>query len=104
MIVPLMSLGGKGVISVVANILPKETHDLCQFFLNGKVAESRKIQLDLKPFIDSLFIEVNPIPIKKAMNLAGYGVGGYRLPLYEMAEANVELLKAEMAKLNLLKG
>lgn len=104
MIVPLLSLGGKGVISVVANILPKETHDLCQLFLDGKVEESRKIQLDLKPFIDSLFIEVNPIPIKKAMNLAGYKVGGYRLPLYEMSEDAAKILKAEMEKLNLLKG
>lgn len=104
MIVPLLSLGGSGVISVVANILPKLTHDIVDFYLNGKVEESRKLQLGLKPFIDSLFIEVNPIPIKKAMNLAGHEVGGYRLPLYEMAEANAEVLKAEMEKLNLLKG
>lgn len=103
-IVPILSIGGKGVISVVANILPKETHDMVDLFLNGEVEKSRELQLYLKPFIDSLFIETNPIPIKKAMNLTGYEVGGLRLPLYEMSEDATAKLAKEMEKINLLKG
>ncbi|ADO84423.1 4-hydroxy-tetrahydrodipicolinate synthase [Ilyobacter polytropus] len=103
-IVPILSIGGKGVISVVANILPKETHDMVDLFLNGEVEKSRELQLYLKPFIDSLFIETNPIPIKKAMNLTGHEVGGLRLPLYEMSEDATAKLTKEMEKINLLKG
>ncbi|WP_320047842.1 4-hydroxy-tetrahydrodipicolinate synthase [uncultured Ilyobacter sp.] len=103
-IVPILSIGGKGVISVVANILPRETHDMVDLFLKGEVEKSRELQLYLKPFIDSLFIETNPIPIKKAMNLTGYDVGGLRLPLYEMSEGATVKLVEEMKKINLLKG
>ncbi|GAB1475826.1 4-hydroxy-tetrahydrodipicolinate synthase [Bacillota bacterium] len=84
MIVPIMSLGGVGVISVLANILPGETHLMVQAFLEGRVEEARELQLKYLDFINSLFIETNPIPIKEAMNRAGFKVGGYRLPLYEM--------------------
>lgn len=96
MIVPVMSLGGSGVISVVANIEPEKTHNIVADFLEGRVERSREQQLALNGFINSLFIEANPIPIKKAMNLAGYGVGPLRLPLYEMSEGAVEKLVREM--------
>lgn len=86
MIVPLMSLGGAGVISVFANILPKETHLMTKAYLDGDVEKARKMQLRYLDFINALFIETNPIPIKEAMNQAGMNVGGYRLPLYEMEE------------------
>lgn len=87
MIVPLMSLGGAGVISVFANILPKETHLMTKAYLDGDVEKARKMQLRYLDFINALFIETNPIPIKEAMNQAGMNVGGYRLPLYEMEES-----------------
>lgn len=103
-IVPMLSIGSKGVISVVANIMPKETHDMVELYLNGEVGKARDLQLHLKPFIDALFIETNPIPIKKAMNLAGFDVGGVRLPLYEMSEGATAKLTEEMKKINLLKG
>ncbi len=103
-IVPLLSIGGKGVISVVANIMPKETHDMVDLYLKGEVVKSRDLQLQMKPFIDSLFIETNPIPIKTAMNLAGFEVGGFRLPLYEMSEGAKERLVEEMKKIGLLEG
>ena len=95
-IVPLLSLGGVGVISVVANICPKETHDLVEKFLNGDVEGSRKLQLDMKALIDKLFIEVNPIPVKTAMNLLGFEVGNLRLPLANMQEDNLNSLKEEL--------
>ena len=103
-IVPMLSIGSKGVISVVANIMPKETHDMVDLFLKGEVEKSRDLQLHLKPFIDALFIETNPIPIKKAMNLTGFEVGGLRLPLYEMSEGATAKLAEEMKKIGLLKG
>ncbi|HZK01827.1 MAG TPA: 4-hydroxy-tetrahydrodipicolinate synthase, partial [Anaerovoracaceae bacterium] len=84
MIVPILSLGGSGVISVLANILPRETHLMVKAYLDGDVATARELQLRYLDFINSLFIETNPIPIKEAMNRAGFQVGGYRLPLYEM--------------------
>lgn len=102
MIVPLMSLKGSGVISVVANILPKETHDIVALYLEGKTSESTDLQLKLKSLIDALFIEVNPIPVKTALNLMGKEVGGFRLPLSEMDEANKEVLRSELAKAGLL--
>ena len=92
MIVPIMSLGGKGVISVVANILPEETHDICDLYKNGKVEESRKLQLKYLDLINTLFIEVNPVPVKTAMNILGYNVGNLRMPLGDMQEANFEKL------------
>lgn len=103
-IVPLLSLGGSGVISVVANILPKETHDLVQKFLDGDIDASKKLQLDMKPLIDALFIEVNPIPIKTAMNLLGFEVGNLRLPLADMNEKNLEILKQELINKDLKLG
>lgn len=95
-IVPLLSLGGHGVISVLANVCPRETHDLVEKYLNGDVEGSRKIQLDLDALIAALFIEVNPIPVKTAMNLLGFEVGDLRLPLDNMAPANLEVLKKEL--------
>lgn len=95
-IVPLLSLGGHGVISVLANVCPKETHDLVEKYLNGDVEGSRKIQLDLDALIAALFIEVNPIPVKTAMNLLGFEVGDLRLPLDNMDPANLEVLKKEL--------
>lgn len=103
-IVPLLSLGGSGVISVVANILPKETHDLVQKFLDDDIDASKKLQLDMKPLIDALFIEVNPIPIKTAMNLLGFEVGNLRLPLADMNEKNLEILKQELINKDLKLG
>lgn len=97
MILPLLSLGGHGVISVVANICPKDTHDLVDKFFQGDLEGSRKLQLDMKPLIDSLFIEVNPIPVKTAMNLLGFEMGELRLPLVEMASNNLETLKKELS-------
>lgn len=91
-IVPVLSLGGCGVISVAANILPKEIHDLVFSFLEGKVNEARKLQLRMNSLINSLFIEVNPIPIKTAMNLIGMDAGELRLPLVEMEEKNKSIL------------
>ncbi len=95
-ILPLLSLGGVGVISVVANICPKETHDLVEKFLNGDVEGSRKLQLGMQSLIDKLFIEVNPIPVKTAMNLLGFEVGDLRLPLAPMEESNLKTLRDEL--------
>lgn len=100
-IVPLLSVGGHGVISVLANVCPRETHDLVMKFLEGDVEGSRKIQLELDALIAALFIEVNPIPVKTAMNLLGFEVGNLRLPLDEMAPANLEVLKSELIKAGL---
>ena len=101
MIVPLLSIGGKGVISVLANVMPKETHDICQFYFDGKVEASRDLQLKLLGLANSLFIEVNPIPVKTAMGLLGYEVGDLRPPLCEMSPANLEVLKNQMIKAGL---
>ncbi len=95
-IVPLLSVGGHGVISVLANVCPRETHDLVEKYLNGDVSGARKIQLDLDALVAALFIEVNPIPVKTAMNLLGFEVGDLRLPLDNMDPANLEILKEEL--------
>ncbi|MDU2146794.1 MAG: 4-hydroxy-tetrahydrodipicolinate synthase [Paeniclostridium sordellii] len=95
-ILPLLSLGGVGVISVVANICPKETHNLVEKFLNGDVKGSRELQLGMKALIDKLFIEVNPIPVKTAMNILGFEVGDLRLPLAPMEENNLKALRDEL--------
>lgn len=84
MIVPLMAVGGSGVISVAANIIPKEMHRLTAAYLSGDVQQAKELQLKYLEFINALFIETNPIPIKEAMNIMGMDVGKYRLPLYEM--------------------
>ncbi|MBC5997059.1 4-hydroxy-tetrahydrodipicolinate synthase [Romboutsia ilealis] len=96
-ILPLLSLGGSGVISVLANICPQETHDLVNKFFEGDLKGSRDLQLGMKPLIDALFIEVNPVPVKTAANLLGFNVGGLRLPLAEMDSKNVEVLKKELS-------
>lgn len=95
-ILPLLSVGGSGVISVLANICPRETHDLVAKFFEGDIDGSRKLQLGMKPLIDALFIEVNPVPVKTAVNLMGFNVGDLRLPLAEMEEQNLEVLKREL--------
>ncbi len=95
-ILPLLSLGGHGVISVLANICPKETHDLVYKFFEGDLESSRKLQLEMKPLIDALFIEVNPVPVKTAANLLGFDVGNLRLPLAEMDSKNIEVLQREL--------
>lgn len=100
--VPLLSLGAKGVISVLGNIAPKETHDMCAKFFQGDIEGSRAIQLNALPLINSLFSEVNPIPVKKAMNLMGKNAGPLRMPLTEMEEANVEKMAQEMRKFKLI--
>lgn len=102
MIVPILSLGGKGVISVIANIIPKETHELCAAFLEGRIEESRKLQLEMMDLAGALFCEVNPIPVKTAMNLLGYNVGSLRLPLCEMEPANLERLQTALKNYGLL--
>ena len=102
-IVPIMSLGGIGVISVLANVLPRETHDICQFYLDGKVKESCELQLKLLEFMNNLFIEVSPIPVKTAMNLMGFNVGSPRMPLdIEMSDKNLAILKESMKKIGLI--
>ncbi|KGM97288.1 4-hydroxy-tetrahydrodipicolinate synthase [Clostridium novyi A str. 4552] len=95
-IVPLLSLGGVGVISVAANIYPKEIHNMCNLYMNGKTNEALKMQLDMLDVINSMFIETNPIPIKTAMNLKGMDVGPLRLPLCDMEENNLAILKKSL--------
>ena len=95
------SLGGKGVISVLANILPKVTHDLVSSYLEGEVNKARDLQLSVNGLVHTLFIEVNPIPVKTAMNLMGMNVGNLRLPLTEMAAENLAILQDELTKYGL---
>ena len=97
-IVPILSLGGKGVISVLANIAPDYTHDICENFFKGNVAESCRMHLAALPLIEKLFCEVNTIPVKKALNLMGLEVGPLRMPLTEMTEANTAKLAEQMKK------
>ena len=91
-IVPILSLGGIGVISVLSNVAPKQTHDIVQLYLDGKVKESRELQLKALPLADALFCEVNPIPVKAALNLMGKNAGTLRGPLTDMEEKNVPKL------------
>ena len=97
-IVPILSLGGKGVISVLSNVLPQETHDIVASYLEGDVKKSCELQVKYIPLIKALFSEVNPIPVKKAMNLMGMEVGSLRLPLTEMEEEHAKKLAEEMKK------
>ncbi|MCD8131747.1 MAG: 4-hydroxy-tetrahydrodipicolinate synthase [Lachnospiraceae bacterium] len=97
-IVPILSLGGKGVISVLSNIAPKQTHDICQLYFDGKVEESAREQLRALPLVDALFCEVNPIPVKSAASYIGLGKNVLRLPMTVMEEANQERLKKAMAE------
>ena len=101
-IVPILSLGGKGVISVLSNVAPKDTHVICQLYFDGKVEAASKLQIDYTDLIDALFCEVNPIPVKTAMNLMGYKAGLLRMPLTEMEPAHVEQLKKALKNHNLI--
>ena len=101
-ILPLLSLGGMGVISVLSNVAPRQTHELCAKFFAGDVEESRKIQLDAIPLIDALFCEVNPIPVKKALELQGADRGILRRPLTEMEEEHASVLKQAMKDFGIL--
>ena len=102
-IVPVMSLGGIGVISVLANIAPKQTHDMVMSCLEGRAEEGLRMQLEALELTDALFCEVNPIPVKEACNMLGFDVGPVRLPLYEMSDENKIRLKAAMSDYGLLK-
>ncbi|MCQ2548621.1 MAG: 4-hydroxy-tetrahydrodipicolinate synthase [Lachnospiraceae bacterium] len=101
-VVPLLALGGKGVISVLSNIAPEQTHNICQTFFDGKIEESRDLQLQALNLIDALFCEVNPIPVKKAMNLMGMEAGPLRRPLTEMEEPNAARLEKAMKEYGIL--
>lgn len=100
--VPLLSLGGKGVISVLSNIAPAQTHRICQEFFDGNVKESCRLQLQAIPLIKALFCEVNPIPVKAAFKLMGKSAGPLRMPLTEMEPENQEILKAAMKEYGLI--
>ncbi len=101
-IVPLLSLGAKGVISVLSNVMPKETHEICRLFFEGKISESAKLQLTLLDLINALFSEVNPVPVKAAMNMMGYCTDEIRMPLCEMEDSNLEKLRAVMLRHGLI--
>ena len=102
LITPILSLGGKGVISVLAIVAPAQTHNICKLYFEGKTEEAVKEQLRAVPLINALFSEVNPIPVKKAMNLMGKGVGPLRRPLTEMEDAHAEALKQAMKDYGIL--
>ena len=102
-IVPVLSLGGLGVISVLSNVAPEQTHDMCELFFAGKVKESAALQLRLLKLIDALFSDVNPIPVKAAMNMLGFAAGECRMPLYPLSDKNAEILKAQLIACGILK-
>ena len=101
-IIPILSLGGKGVISVLSNIAPKQTHDICQAFFDGDTAKAAKLQIEAIPLVGALFCEVNPIPVKKAIELQGRDTGVVRRPLTEMEPQNADRLQKEMQAYNVL--
>lgn len=101
-IVPMMALGAKGVISVLSNIIPKETHDMCQLCLDNNFALAIEMQLKYLEVINDLFIEVNPIPVKAAMNMMGMPAGSLRMPLVDMSEANAAKLRDAMQRAGIL--
>lgn len=102
-VVPIMSLGGKGVISVASNIIPSEMHRMCEFALKGDFASARELQLKYLELINALFCDVNPIPVKEAMNLLGKDVGSCRLPLVSPDEPKIEVIKGALQRAGLLK-
>ncbi len=102
-IVPILSIGGKGVISVLSNVAPKQAHDICQLYFDGKVKEAAELQIEYMDLISELFSEVNPIPVKAAMRLEGYDAGPLRLPLTEIEPEHLENLKKAMKRHNLIK-
>lgn len=101
-IIPIMALGGKGVISVLSNVAPRQTHDICQKFLDGDAQGAMQMQLDAIDLVRALFCEVNPIPVKEALNLMGKKVGSLRMPLSQMEEANSKRLAAAMKEYGIL--
>ncbi len=104
MTMPLMALGGRGIISVVGNLIPRKVSDMCAAGLRGDFATARKLHFELLPLFKAAFFETNPIPIKTAMNLAGLPAGPVRMPLCEMQPANLEKLKAVLQKMGVLKA
>lgn len=102
MILPLLSLGGQGVISVLSNLIPKQTHDICHKFFEGDIEESRRLQFKYLDLISALFCEVNPIPAKNAMHLMGFCTDEVRMPLCEMEAAHLERLKQAMQRVGLI--
>ena len=102
LIVPLMSIGAKGVISVLSNVAPQQTHDICAKFAEGKIEEARQLQFNALELVDALFCEVNPVPVKHALNLQGWDMGPLRMPLCEMEDANLERLRNAMIQYGLL--
>lgn len=101
-IIPVLSLGGKGVISVLSNVMPKYTHDMTKKYLEGNVEQATKMQLDVIDLIDALFVEVNPIPVKYSLNLMGFNFGKPRLPLIELSDKNKKLMEDVMKKHQLI--
>lgn len=101
-IIPVLSLGGKGVISVLSNVMPNYTHDMTKKYFEGKVEEATKMQLDVIDLTDALFIEVNPIPVKYALNLMGFDFGKPRLPLIELSSKNQKVMEDVMKKHQLI--
>ena len=102
LVVPLMAIGGIGVISVIANIAPQQTHDMCASYMAGDREKALELQMKSLPLVDALFSEVNPIPVKRALNLLGMEVGSRRAPLCEMSDANAAVLKQAMVEYGLL--
>lgn len=103
-IIPILSVGGRGVISVLSNVAPKDTHLICQLYFEGKVEAAAKLQIDYSDLVDALFCEVNPIPVKAAMKLLGWNVGAVRMPLSEIEPKNLELVRAALANHKLLEA
>lgn len=101
-VLPVLSVGGKGVISVISNIAPKKFSNLCKLFFDGKIEEATKLQLESIELIKALFCEVNPIPVKAALNMMGYNYGIPRLPLVEMSDENKKVLYNAMKNYNLI--
>ena len=101
-VVPLMSIGAKGVISVLSNVAPRQTHDMCQAALDGDFVKARKMQIEALDVVENLFTEVNPIPVKAAMNLQGKNVGPLRLPLTQMEKAHEDALAKAMKEYGIL--
>lgn len=98
---PILSLGGKGVISVLSNVLPRETNNICELYFSNRLDQAKILQLKYLKLMKTLFIEVNPIPVKECMNILGYNVGGTRLPLSKMNEKNLQTLKEVLKEYNL---
>ncbi|MBP5303508.1 MAG: dihydrodipicolinate synthase family protein, partial [Clostridia bacterium] len=102
-IVPMLALGAKGVISVLSNVAPKEAHDICDQWFKGNVEESKNLQLKYLELANTMFIDVNPIPVKEALNQIGWNMGDCRLPLYEMDDAGKQRVHDVLVKYGLLK-